>query len=232
MPDYIIAPPTPPSLPVADETRRFAVRRIYCVGRNYAAHTREMGADPTREPPFFFMKPADALVTDGADAPYPPATADLHHEVELVVAIGRGGAGIAPAAAEAHIFGYAVGIDLTRRDVQQVAKQRAWPWDAAKGFDHGAPCGTLHPAATVGHPRHGAITLDVNGQRRQEGDLAQMIWSVPEIIGHLSRLFALRPGDLIFTGTPAGVGAVAIGDRMNARIAGLTPLSVTIAPAA
>ncbi|MHA1599605.1 MAG: fumarylacetoacetate hydrolase family protein, partial [Alphaproteobacteria bacterium] len=196
------------------------------------SHLQEMGGDPAREPPFFFMKPAGALVAEGGEVPFPLATNDLHHEVELVVALNRGGSNIAPATAESNIFGYAVGIDLTRRDIQSIAKQRSWPWDAAKGLDHGAPCGALHTVAEVGHPKRGAIALDVDGSRRQEGDLAQMIWSVPEIIGHLSRLFTLQPGDLVFTGTPAGVGPVIARNRLNAEIAGLTPLVVTItAPA-
>lgn len=232
MSGYVIAPWALPSLPVVGDSRRFPVRRIFCVGRNYAAHTREMGADPAREPPFFFMKPAGAIVAEGGEVPFPLATNDLHHEVELVVALSGGGSNIAPATAESHIFGYAVGIDLTRRDVQAIAKQRSWPWEAAKGLDHGAPCGALHAATEIGHPKRGAITLDVDGARRQEGDLAQMIWSVPEVIGYLSRLFTLQPGDLIFTGTPAGVGPVVTGNRLNAEVAGLSPLIVTLTNAA
>jgi len=230
--DYVIPLWEPPSLPVAGQYRRFPVRRIYCVGRNYAAHTREMGADPRRDPPFFFMKPADALVQDGETVPYPPATANLHHEVELVVALGGGGAEVPAEAAFDLVFGYAVGIDLTRRDLQQIAKDRSWPWDAGKGFDHGAPCGAVHPAAAVGRPDHGAITLSVGGERRQEGDLSQMIWPVPEIIAHVSRLFTLRPGDLIFTGTPSGVGPVRPGERLEAAIEGVGELRVTIGLAA
>ncbi len=232
MSDYVIAPWALPSLPVVGDRRRFPVRRIFCVGRNYAAHTREMGGDPTREPPFFFMKPGEAIVADGGEVPFPLATKDLHHEVELVVALRTGGSNIPPAAAESHIFGYAVGIDLTRRDIQAIAKQRAWPWDAAKGFDHSAPCGAVQPVAEIGHPKRGTITLDVDGARRQEGDLAQMIWSVPEIIGHLSRLFTLQPGDLVFTGTPAGVGPVVAGNRLTAEAAGLPPLTVTVSATA
>ncbi len=173
--DSVIPLWAPPSLPVAGTAARFPVRRIYCVGRNYAAHTREMGADPSRDPPFFFMKPADALVPDGGHVPYPPATANLHHEIELVVALKTGGAEIAPEAALDHVYGYAVGIDLTRRDLQQVAKDRSWPWDAGKGFDHGAPCGELQPASAIGHPAQGAIALKVGGELRQQGDLADMI---------------------------------------------------------
>jgi len=229
--DTVIPPPEPVLLRVAGETRRFPVRRVYCVGRNYAAHTREMGADPGREPPFFFMKPADAVVGNGACVPYPPATADLHHEVELVVALGTGGADIAPEAARDHIYGYAVGIDLTRRDLQQVAKDRARPWDTAKGFDNAAPCGDIEPAAKIGHPTRGAISLSVDGHPRQRGDLADMIWPVPEIIAHLSRLFTLHAGDLIYTGTPAGVGALRPGDRLDATIDGLAALSLTVGEA-
>ena len=221
-----------PSLPVAGAAARFPVRRIYCVGRNYAAHTLEMGADPTRDPPFFFMKPADALVPDGGHVPYPPATANLHHEIELVVALETGGAEIAPEAALDHVYGYAVGIDLTRRDLQQVAKDRSWPWDAGKGFDHGAPCGELQPASTIGHPTQGAISLKVDGELRQEGDLAQMIWPVPDIIAALSRLFELAPGDLIYTGTPAGVGPVRPGERLEGQVEGVGTLTVTVGEAA
>lgn len=225
---YVIPPWDLPSLAVDGATGRFAVRRIYCVGRNYAAHAREMGNDPEREPPFFFMKPADALVPDGGHVPYPPATANLHHEVELVAAIGKAGAEIAPDDANDHIYGYAVGLDLTRRDLQQVAKDRRWPWDTGKGFDFGAPCGKLAPAMRIGHPARGAITLTLDGQPRQSGDLAEMIWSVPEIVGHLSRLFTLQPGDLIYTGTPAGVGPVIPGQRLDGKIEGVGTLSVTV----
>ena len=221
-----------PSLAVEGEAGRFPIHRIYCVGRNYAEHTREMGGDPNREAPFFFMKPADAVVPDGGKVPYPPATANLHHEVELVAAIGTAGSDIAPEAANDHIYGYAVGIDLTRRDLQQVSKDRRWPWDTGKGFDHGAPCGNIAPAARIGHPDTGAITLTIDGEMRQQGDLSDMIWSVPEIIGHLSRLFALQPGDLIYTGTPAGVGPVSPSERLEAKVAGVGTLSVTVEGAA
>jgi fumarylpyruvate hydrolase len=221
-----------PSLPVAGADARFPVRRIYCVGRNYAAHTLEMGADPTRDLPFFFMKPADALVPDGGHVPYPPATANLHHEIELVAAIANGGVDIPPEAALDHVYGYAVGIDLTRRDLQQVAKDRSWPWAASKAFDHGAPCGELHPASDIGHPAQGAIALKVDSDPRQEGDLSQMIWPVPEIIAALSRLFELTPGDLIYTGTPGGVGPVRPGERLEGEIEGVGTLTVTVGEAA
>ncbi|HYD29916.1 MAG TPA: fumarylacetoacetate hydrolase family protein [Azospirillaceae bacterium] len=217
-----------PSVPVAGSADTFPVRRIYCVGRNYAAHAREMGADPTREPPFFFAKPADAVVPGGGRVPYPPATSSLHHEVELVVAIGKGGADIPADKALDHVYGYAVGLDLTRRDLQSEAKAAGKPWDMAKGFDQSAPISALHPAAAAGHPAKGTIRLTVNGDKRQEGDLSDQIWSVPEVIATLSRLVTLAPGDLIYTGTPDGVGPVKAGDRLDGSIEGLDTLTVTI----
>ncbi|MCC5997398.1 MAG: fumarylacetoacetate hydrolase family protein [Oceanicaulis sp.] len=220
-------PPAPVLAPV-DDGRAFPVRRIYCVGRNYADHAREMGADPSREAPFFFSKPRDALVT-GETVPYPPATRDLHHEVELVLAIGRGGARLTAEQAEACIWGAAVGIDLTRRDLQAESKKAGRPWDTAKGFDASAPMGAIRPGPA---PQSGAITLAVNGRQRQSGDLADMIWSGPEIIAHLSRLFTLAPGDLVFTGTPAGVAAVSPGDVLEARAADLPALRCAVTPAA
>ena len=207
----------------------FPVRQIYCVGRNYAAHAREMGGDPKGEPPFFFMKPAWSVLPSGAVLTYPPATADLQPEVELVVALGAGGQSIPEAEASACIFGYAVGLDMTRRDLQQVAKTHGRPWDFAKSFEGAAPIGTLTPVAACGQPASGPISLQVNGALRQSGDLGQMIWTVPQIIAALSRLVALHPGDLVFTGTPAGVAPVVPGDRLEARIAGLEPLTVRIA---
>ena len=218
-----------PSLPVAGSADRFPVRRIYCVGRNYAAHAREMGADPEREPPFFFSKPSDALVQDGDAMPYPPQTAELHHEVELVVAIRQGGSEVSPEAALDHVFGYAVGLDMTRRDLQQAAKDKGRPWDMAKGFDHSAPMGTLMPASTIGHPSAAAIRLSVNGTVRQQGDIADMIWSVPETIAHLSGLVDLAPGDLIMTGTPDGVAAVVPGDLLVGEIAGIGTVRTPVA---
>lgn len=204
----------------------FPVRRIYCVGRNYADHAREMGADPTREAPFFFSKPRDALAA-GGNIPYPPATADLHYEVELVLALGSGGFNLTPDAAAACIWGTAVGIDLTRRDLQAQAKAKGRPWDTAKGFDASAPIGLIRPGPA---PAKGTITLSVNGQIRQSGDVADMIWSSAEILSHLSALFDLAAGDLVFTGTPAGVGPVSIGDTLDARAGDLPGLQVTIAP--
>ncbi|WP_114394855.1 fumarylacetoacetate hydrolase family protein [Oleisolibacter albus] len=218
---FVIAAPDQPSLAVAGGDGRFPVRRIYCVGRNYADHAREMGADPVREPPFFFMKPADAVMPDGADIPYPPGTANLHHEVELVAAIGATGRDVAVEKALDLVWGYGVGNDLTRRDLQGQAKAKGHPWDVGKGFDHSAPVSPLRPVTEIGHPATGAIALSVNGTLRQQGDLGDMIWSVAEIIAHLSRLFVLQPGDLIFTGTPAGVGAVVAGDVIEASIAGV-----------
>jgi fumarylpyruvate hydrolase len=215
---YVTAPPPQIAVPVQGGGL-FPVRRVYCVGRNYAAHTREMGGDPSREPPFFFTKPADALVTGGADTPYPPATENLHYEVELVLAIGQGGADISPETALSHVFGYAVGLDLTRRDLQEQAKAARQPWDMGKGFDASGPIGTIIPAGA--HPAKGRITLLINGQTRQSGDLADMIWSVPEIIAALSRLVRLAPGDLIFTGTPDGVGPLARGDVLRGEVAGV-----------
>jgi len=228
MPDFVLPPPPPPSVAVAGSPLRFPVRRIFCVGRNYAAHAREMGRDPDREAPFFFTKPADAVVDDGTAVAYPPATAELHHEGELVVALGRGGRDIAAEAAPAHVWGYALGNDLTRRDLQAEAKAAGRPWDMAKGFDGAAPCGALGPVAALGHPREGRLSVHVNGRLRQEGDLAEMIWSVPEIIACLSRLLTLAAGDLVFTGTPAGVGPLRPGDVCVVALAGLGTLTTPI----
>ena len=222
------APPMAPTVEVAGSDTRFPVHRIYCVGRNYAAHAREMGMDPEREPPFFFSKPADAVVANGASVPYPPRTANLHHEIELVIAIGEGGSNIPVENALAHVFGYAVGNDLTRRDLQFAAKERGQPWDVSKGFDHSAPISAIRRVADVGHPERGAIWIEVNGERRQSADLSEMIWTVPEIIAELSTLFELLPGDLIFTGTPAGVGPVKPGDSLVGGIDGLDTLRTTI----
>ena len=206
----------------------FPVHRIYCVGRNYAAHAREMGADPDREPPFFFTKPADAVVADGGTVPYPPATTNLHHEVELVVAIAKGGVNIPVESALEHVYGYAVGLDMTRRDVQNAAKKEGKPWDMGKGFDLSAPCGTIRRAADIGHPDKGAVRLTVNGELRQQGDLNDLIWSVSETISYLSGLVELKPGDLIYTGTPEGVGPVVKGDRLEGNVEGVGTLTITI----
>ena len=213
---WLIPPPPTPSLPILEDGRRYAVRRILCVGQNYADHAREMGADPDRPAPFFFSKPAMALVTDGADPAFPSMTENLHHEAELVLALGEA----------AEIIGWAVGCDLTRRDLQAEAKSRGRPWDAAKGFDQSAPCGTLNlgPAPAP----DAAIRLLVNGEERQSARLSDMIWAPHEIVEQAARLWTLGPGDLIFTGTPAGVGALNPGDRVEATIDGLYPLSFTL----
>jgi fumarylpyruvate hydrolase len=227
MSEYVIAPPRIAAVPVLGGGQ-FPVRRIFCVGRNYAEHAREMGGDPTREPPFFFTKPADALVTGGADMPYPPASSDLHFELELVVAIGTGGTDIAEAKALDHVWGYAVGLDMTRRDLQGQAKKAGRPWDMAKGFDLSAPIGDLVPVSASGVLAKGALELKVNGAVRQSSYISRMIWSVPETIAYLSGLVRLEPGDLIFTGTPEGVGAAVRGDLLEGHIDGLPPLKTRI----
>jgi fumarylpyruvate hydrolase len=219
-----------PTVPVRGSATPFPVRRIFCVGRNYADHAREMGSDPNREPPFFFSKPQDAIVPLGGEVPYPLATRNLHHEVELVVALGLGGHHIARERALDHVWGFAAGIDLTRRDLQTEARNTGRPWDMSKGFDASAPIGALTPIGDCGPMDKGAISLTVNGAPRQSGDLADMIWPVPDVIAFLSTLMVLQPGDLIYTGTPAGVGAVVEGDELRAEIDGLDPLVVTIAP--
>lgn len=226
---YVFVPQQPPSVAIKGSEDRFPVHRIYCVGRNYAAHAREMGKDPEREPPFFFSKPADALVANHATIPYPPRTVNLHHEIELVIAIGTDGRNIAATDALRHVFGYAVGNDLTRRDLQFEARDKGRPWDTAKGFDRSAPITAITRVKHCGHPAQGRIWLTVNDELRQQGDLAELIWSVPEIIVELSTLFELRPGDLIYTGTPAGVSAIERGDRIEGGIDGLDTLVTTIA---
>jgi fumarylpyruvate hydrolase len=225
---YVFPAPDTPSVPVAGSADLLPVRRIFCVGRNYAEHAREMGMDPDREPPFFFTKPADAIVAGGGDVPYPPRTQNLHHEIELVVAMARGGRRIPVDAALAHVFGYAVGLDLTRRDLQAESRKQGKPWDTAKAFDQSAPLSAIIPAARIGHPARGRIELSVNGALRQQGDLADMIWNVPEIIAELSTLFELAPGDLIFTGTPAGVGPLLPGDTVQGSIAGVGELQIRV----
>lgn len=229
MSSYVITAPAQPSLAVADSAQRFPIRRVFCVGRNYGAHAREMGSDPNREPPFFFTKPADAVVPASGAVPYPPATQDLHHEVELVVALGAGGSNIDPSDAMSLVWGYGVGLDLTRRDLQAVAKDAGRPWDMAKGFDASAPCSALIPAAKLGHPQDARIWLEVNGALRQEGNLNEMIWPIADVIGHLSRLVTLAPGDLIYTGTPAGVAALKPGDQLRGGVDGVTEFELSIA---
>jgi fumarylpyruvate hydrolase len=225
---FVFQPPSAASVEIVGRAERFPVHRIHCVGRNYAAHAREMGMDPAREPPFFFSKPADAVVANGVAVPYPPRTANLHHEIELVVAIGRSGRSVAVDDALDHVYGYAVGNDLTRRDLQFAARESGKPWDTSKGFDHSAPITAIHPASEVGHFHRGAIWLQVNGKDRQRADLAELIWSVPEIIVELSTYYELVPGDLIFTGTPAGVGALERGDEVVGGIDGLSVLRTRI----
>jgi fumarylpyruvate hydrolase len=229
MTEFVFPPPALPSVAVAGSVQRFPVHRIYCVGLNYAAHIKETGADPTA-PPVFFMKPADAVVADGAAIPYPPGTANFHYEIELVVALGSGGSDVAPEQARGHVFGYAAGNDLTRRDLQSAARKRGQPWDTSKGFDFSAPVGAIRPASH-GHPERGRIWLKVNGETRQDADISDLVWDVPQIIAALSRLYTLQAGDLIFTGTPSGVGPLRPGDRLEGGIEGLAELRNTISAA-
>jgi fumarylpyruvate hydrolase len=226
---YAIQPPVVTTVPVDGTDAEFPVARIFCVGRNYAEHTVEMGGDPDREPPFFFMKPGDAVVPTDSTLPFPSVTNELHHEIELVVALADGGADVAPQDALSHVYGYAVGLDMTRRDLQAEAKKAGRPWDMAKGFDRSAPTSPIRPASEIGHPETGAIRLRINGETRQEGDLAQQIWKVPETIAYLSTLVELRAGDLVMTGTPSGVGRVEPGDRLEGHIDGVGDLTVTYA---
>ena len=230
--EFIFPPPPFPSVAIAQDARRFPVRRIFCIALNYAAHAREMGKDPAKGgdagPPVFFSKPADAVVASGATIPYPTLTHNLHHEIELVAALGTGGADIPPEQALDCVFGYAAGIDLTRRDLQAAARSAGWPWDMSKGFDHSAPIGAIRPVAAIGHPTRGRIALSVNGVLRQAGDLSDLIWSVPDIIAALSRNVALAPGDLIFTGTPSGVGPLLPGDRVEGEVERVGSVAVSI----
>jgi fumarylpyruvate hydrolase len=228
MNQYVFPAPAQPSVEIARFDARFPVHRIYCVGRNYAAHAREMGQDPDREPPFFFMKPADAIVGNHQTIPFPVRTNNLHHEIEFVVALGRGGKNILAAQAVDCIYGYAVGNDLTRRDLQSEARDKGRPWATAKAFDRSAIISAIHPVSEVGHPQAGRIWLNINGELRQEGDLSELIWSVPEIIAELSTLFELAAGDLIFTGTPAGVSALKPGDYLEGGVEGVDTLVTTI----
>ena len=227
---YVFPPAPPAALPIEGTDAVFPVARVFCVGRNYADHAIEMGHDPDREPPFFFMKPSFAVVPPGGGPlPFPPATEDLHHEIELVVALGAGGASIPVEGALEHVFGYTIGLDMTRRDLQAKAKEMGRPWDMGKGFDRSAPMGMLRRVEDVGHPDAGAISLRVNGEVRQSGDLAQQIWKVPETIAYLSTLVELQPGDLIMTGTPAGVGRVMAGDVLEGEVEGVGALRVEYA---
>ena len=229
---FVFEPAATVAVPVAGSDSLFPVHRIYCVGRNYAAHAREMGGDPDREPPFFFCKPADAIVVVPADTtallPYPSQTEDYHHEIELVVAIGRAGRDIAVERALEHVWGYGVGLDMTRRDLQAKLRDKGRPWELGKAFDASAPIAPLHAVAQVGHPASGAVWLEVDGAPRQRGDINQLIWSVPEVISNLSTFFELQPGDLVYTGTPEGVGKVVRGQRLRGGIDGLGELNLRI----
>jgi fumarylpyruvate hydrolase len=224
----VIPAVAPATVAVRGRGAVFPVHRIYCVGRNYAAHTIEMGGDPDREDPFFFQKNPDNLVLGGADFPYPPKSSDVHHEIEMVVALHKGGSDIPLGAAMDCVYGYAVGLDMTRRDLQGACKQAGRPWEIGKAFEHSAPCTDLVPASEIGHPAHGAIWLKVNGETRQTGDLNQMIWKVPEMISYLSGLFELQPGDLIMSGTPSGVGPVQRGDVLHGHVEGVGDLHTKV----
>jgi fumarylpyruvate hydrolase len=226
--EYVVPFAGVTTVPVTGSTSVFPVRRIYLVGRNYAAHAREMGHDPDREPPFFFQKPADALLLPGNDFPYPPKSSDVHHEIEMVVALGKGGKDIAEADALSHVYGYAVGIDMTRRDLQGEAKKMGRPWEVGKAFECSAPISPIVPATAIGHPDSGRVWLEINGELRQEGDLNQLIWNVPETIAYLSSLFTLAPGDLIYSGTPAGVGPVQRGDKLRGGVDGIGTLETQV----
>lgn len=226
---FSVTPPGTITVPVTNGDT-FPVRRIYCVGRNYRAHAIEMGMDPDRESPFYFLKPADAIVASGSVVPYPPRTSDYQHEIELVVAIGRGGRDIAMDAALDHVFGYAVGLDMTRRDLQMEARKAGRPWDMGKGFDSSAPCGAISPASVTGHFGQGTISLEINGAVRQSSDVSLLIWNVAEIVADLSTYNMLEPGDLIYTGTPEGVGPVLPGDQLVGHIQGLSEVRIAVSP--
>src|SRR5476649_2890221 len=221
MTDYVITHEPTPSLAIHGSAARFPLRRVFCVGRNYSEHAREMGHDPDREPPFFFMKPANSIVQNHSEIAYPAVTKDLHHEIEMVVAIGKGGRSIPVAKALEHVWGYGVGLEMTRRDLQGEAKKMGRSWEMGKSFDESAPVTALRPASEIGHPGKGAIWVKVNGAVKQQGDLSQQIWSVPEQISYLSSLITLQPGDLIFSGTPAGVGPIVAGDKLEGHVDGV-----------
>ncbi|MBV6657324.1 MAG: fumarylacetoacetate hydrolase family protein [Devosiaceae bacterium] len=225
---YVVEAPEPASLPARGVEARFPVHRIYCVGRNYAAHAVEMGHDPDKEPPFFFQKAPDTILQPGVAFPYPPKSSNVHYEMEHVIAIGRGGKNIAVEDALDHVYGYGVGLDMTRRDLQGEAKKMGRPWEVGKSFEHSAPMSEIVPVAAIGHPERGAVQLSVNGELKQDGDLDQLIWKTPEVISYLSGLFVLQPGDLIMTGTPAGVGAVSRGDVMTGSVEGIGSLEVAV----
>ena len=225
---YVIPAPAITSLPVVGSDDEFPVHRIYCVGRNYADHAREMGHDPDREEPFFFMKSADTIMVNGGDFPYPAKSSDVHHEMELVVALKSGGSDIAEDKALDCVFGYAAGLDMTRRDLQGEMKKAGRPWEIGKGFDHSAPCSAINPASAIGHPDNARLALEVNGKITQDGNINQLIWNVAESIAFLSTLFTLAPGDLIYTGTPAGVGPVVKGDKLHGTIDGIGEIDITV----
>ncbi len=224
---YVITPPGIPTLPVEGSDKLFPIHRIYCVGRNYAEHAIEMGHDPNKEPPFFFQKNPDNVITDGT-FPYPDKSSDVHYELEMLVAIGKGGMNIPVESALDHVWGYGIGLDMTRRDLQGEAKKLGRPWEVGKAFEASAPCSALVPASAIGHPASGKVWLNVNGTQRQVGDLNQMIWKVPEMISYLSGLFELQPGDVIMSGTPAGVGAIVRGDVMEGGVDGVGTLTVKV----
>lgn len=226
--EYVLPPPPIDSVAISGTHARFPVRRIFCVGRNYAAHAREMGRDPEREPPFFFLKPRDAVVDSGAIVRYPPQTSNFQHEIELVVAVGKAGCDIDAQHALAHVWGYAVGIDLTRRDLQLSARDQGRPWDWGKAFDRSAPCSAIGRVADIGHPSAGRIWLAVNGVIKQEADIRDLIWCVPDVIASISRSMELRPGDLIFTGTPAGVGPLVPGDEVRGGVDGIGEITLVV----
>ena len=228
----LVFEPQPPVLAPTSDGRLFPVRRVFCIGRNYAAHAREMGQDPDREPPFYFTKWAETVVPSGAGIAYPPETSDFQYEAELVVAIGKGGRSIASADALDHVFGYATGLDMTRRDLQLVARAKGRPWDTGKNVEQSSPLGLIHPASETGAISSGAIRLTVNGTIKQDADVSELIWPVEDVVAHISREYRLEPGDLIYTGTPAGVGPVVPGDRIVVSIAGLTDTEILIGPAA
>lgn len=225
---YVVQPAAIPTLSVKGTEDVFPIHRIYCVGRNYAAHAIEMGHDPDREPPFFFQKNPDTIVPSGGVFPYPSQSHDVHFEIEMVVALHRGGKGIPVERALEHVFGYGVGIDMTRRDLQEEAKKMGRPWEVGKAFECAAPCSEIVPASQIGHPDHGAVWLKVNGQLRQKGDLNQLIWKVPEMIAYLSSLFTLVPGDLIYSGTPSGVGPTVPGDVLHGSVEGVGEIEITV----
>jgi fumarylpyruvate hydrolase len=225
---YVFEAPEIPTLPIRGSDQQFPIHRIYCVGRNYAEHAREMGHDPDREPPFFFQKNPDTIVPDGGEFPYPDRSSNVHFEMELVIALSEGGKDIATSEAMNHVFGYAVGLDMTRRDLQGEAKKKGRPWEVGKAFEYSAPCAEVVTVSECGHPENSRIWLEVNGELRQEGNINQLIWNIPETISYLSGLFTLVPGDLIYTGTPAGVGAIKQGDTMKGGVDGVGEISIRV----